>query len=147
VTVDDLEGTLAAQGLEVEDGDILVLHTGWMQRFLDADADERKRMIAWETIHTPGLEPSERMVEWLWDHHVAAVASDTAGVEALSPDPEFFLHLALLPLLGMPLGEFWVLDALARDCAKDGQYACLLVSVPLNLRGGVGSPPQAVAIK
>jgi hypothetical protein len=23
----------------------------------------------------------------------------------------------------------------------------LLVSVPLNLRGGVGSPPQAVAIK
>jgi hypothetical protein len=47
----------------------------------------------------------------------------------------------------MPLGEFWVLDALARDCANDGQYACLLVSVPLNLRGGVGSPPQAVAIK
>jgi kynurenine formamidase len=147
VTVDDLEGTLVAQGLEVEDGDILLLHTGWMQRFLDADADERGRMIAWETIHTPGLEPSERMVEWLWDHHVAAVASDTAGVEALSPDPEFFLHLALLPLLGMPLGEFWVLDALARDCANDGQYACLLVSVPLNLRGGVGSPPQAVAIK
>jgi kynurenine formamidase len=147
VTVDDLEGTLAAQGLEVEDGDILVLHTGWMQRFLDADTDERKRMIAWETIHTPGLEPSERMVEWLWDHHVAAVASDTAGVEALSPDPEFFLHLALLPLPGTPLGEFWVLDALARDCANDGQYACLLVSVPLNLRGGVGSPPQAVAIK
>jgi kynurenine formamidase len=104
-------------------------------------------MIAWETIHTPGLEPTQRMVEWLWDHHVAAVASDTAGVEALSPDPEFFLHLALLPLLGMPLGEFWVLDALARDCANDGQYACLLVSVPLNLRGGVGSPPQAVAIK
>jgi hypothetical protein len=68
------------------------------------------------------------MVEWLWDHHVVAVASDTAGVEALSPDPEFFLHLALLPLLGMPLGEFWVLDALARDCANDGQYACLLVS-------------------
>jgi hypothetical protein len=26
-----------------------------MQRFLDADADERGRMIAWETIHTPGL--------------------------------------------------------------------------------------------
>jgi kynurenine formamidase len=147
VTVDDLEGTLAAQGLEVEEGDILLLHTGWMQRFLDADADERGRMIAWETIHAPGLEPSGRMVEWLWDHHVAAVASDTAGVEALSPDPEFFLHLALLPLLGMPLDEFWVLDALARDCANDGQYACLLVSVPLNLRGGVGSPPQAVAIK
>ena len=147
VTVEDLEGTLAAQGVEVEDGDILLLHTGWLRRFLDSDTEERRRLIAWETIHAPGLEPSERMVEWLWDHHVAAVASDTVGVEALTPNPGFFLHLALLPLLGMPLGEFWVLDALAEDCARDGQYACLLVSVPFNLRGGVGSPPQAVAIK
>jgi len=57
------------------------------------------------------------------------------------------LGWAEIPPSGMPLGEFWVLDALARDCASDGQYACLLVSVPLNLRGGVGSPPQAVAIK
>jgi hypothetical protein len=39
------------------------------------------------------------------------------------------------------------LDELARDCARDGRYAFLLASVPLNLRGGVGSPPQAVAIK
>jgi hypothetical protein len=65
----------------------------------------------------------------------------------VAPNPGFALHLALLPLLGMPLGEFWVLDELARDCAWDGQYAFLLVSVPLNVRGGVGSPPQAVAIK
>ena len=118
-----------------------------MQRFLDAGAEERARLIAWETIHAPGLEPSQRTVEWLWDHHLAAVASDTVGVEALTPDPGFFLHLALLPLLGMPLGEFWVRDALTRDCAGDGQYAFLLVSVPLNVRGGVGTPPQAVAIK
>jgi hypothetical protein len=40
-----------------------------------------------------------------------------------------------------------VLDALARDCAQDGRYAFLLVSVPLHLQGGVGSPPQAVAVK
>jgi kynurenine formamidase len=147
VTVDDLEAALAAQEVALEEGDILLLHTGWLRRFLDAGAGERARLIAWETIHTPGLEPSEEMVEWLWDHHLAAVASDTVGVEALVPDPGFFLHLALLPLLGMPLGEFFVLDALARDCAEDGRYAFLLVSVPLNLRGGVGSPPQAVAIK
>jgi hypothetical protein len=79
--------------------------------------------------------------------HLAAAASDTVGVEALTPNRAFLLHLALLPLPGMPLGEFWGLEALARDYADDGRYACLLVSVPLNLSGGVGSPPQAVAIK
>jgi hypothetical protein len=31
VTVDDLEATLAAQGAAVEDGDILLLHTGWLR--------------------------------------------------------------------------------------------------------------------
>jgi hypothetical protein len=36
---------------------------------------------------------------------------------------------------------------LADACAADGRYQMLLVSVPLNLRGGVGSPPQAVAIR
>jgi kynurenine formamidase len=40
-----------------------------------------------------------------------------------------------------------LLDALAADCAEDGRYTFLLVSVPLNVRGGVGSPCQAVAIK
>jgi hypothetical protein len=107
-----------------------------VQRFLDADPEERARLIAWETIHAPGLEPSQRILERLWDRYVAAIASDTCGVEALSPNPDFALHLALLPLLGMPLGELWVLDELARDCGRDGQYAFLLVSVPLNLRGG-----------
>ncbi|HSJ45725.1 MAG TPA: hypothetical protein VK923_13680 [Euzebyales bacterium] len=47
----------------------------------------------------------------------------------------------------MPIGEMWSLDALAADCAADGVHGFLLVSVPLHLRGGVGSPPQAVAVK
>jgi hypothetical protein len=86
MTVEDLEGTLAAQGLDLEESDILLLHTGWMQRFLDSGPKERARLIAWETIHTPGLEPSQRVVEWLWDHRVAAIASDTCAVEAVSPN-------------------------------------------------------------
>ncbi len=48
---------------------------------------------------------------------------------------------------GTPLGEFWVLELLACDCVYDGQHAFLLVSVPVSVWGGVGSPPQAVAVK
>jgi hypothetical protein len=58
-----------------------------------------------------------------------------------------FVHTALLPLLGMPIGEFFVLDALAEDCAADGRYTCMFTSAPLHLRRGVASPPNALAIK
>jgi kynurenine formamidase len=148
-TVEDLEQTIAAQGVTIETGDILLLHSGWTKRFIDGDDEERRRLIDWETLKAPGLEPSQRMAEYIWDLHVAAIGSDTLGVEALEMGSEtlFYLHDQFLPLLGLPIGEFWALDDLAADCAADGRYTCLLVSVPLNVRGGVGSPPQAVAIK
>ena len=47
----------------------------------------------------------------------------------------------------MPLGEQFQLAPLAADCAQDGRYEFMLVSAPLNVEGGVASPPNAVAIK
>jgi hypothetical protein len=47
----------------------------------------------------------------------------------------------------MPIGELWWLDDLAADCAADGVYEFLFTSAPLNVSGGVGSPPNALAIK
>ena len=61
--------------------------------------------------------------------------------------PELFVHFSLLPLLGLPIGELWDLDALADDCAADNQYTCFFTSSPLNLAAGVASPPNAIAIK
>ena len=48
---------------------------------------------------------------------------------------------------GLPLGEFWVLDELAADCAGDGRYECMLVAPPLNIPGAVGSPLNPIALK
>ena len=101
----------------------------------------------------------------LWDLHIAAVAADNPAVEVWPPGaisspedlqaamedrstmPEIFVHTALIPLLGIPLGEFFVLDALAEDCARDGRYVFLFTSSPLHLTRGVASPPNALAIK
>lgn len=148
-SVSDLDDAAAAQGTTIEAGDILLIHFGWTQKYVEASAAERAAMTTWGSVTAPGPEQSPEMVEHLWNLHVAAVATDTLGVEVMDQrgDSEFFLHEHLLPLFGMPIGEMWVLDALAADCAADGVYESLLVSVPLNLRGGVGSPPQAVAIK
>jgi kynurenine formamidase len=147
ITIDDLVATCQRKGTAPGVGDILLVRTGWMQSFLDSSPDRRAVLVDPATQRAPGLAAERRTVEWLWDQHVAAVASDTVGVEAAGPELRFALHKEWLPLLGMPLGEYFVLDPLAADCAADGRYTFLFVSVPLNVRGGVGTPPQAVAIK
>jgi hypothetical protein len=50
-------------------------------------------------------------------------------------------------LLGLPLGELFVLAPLAEDCARDRRYEFMVVSAPMVLEGGIATPPNAVAIK
>jgi hypothetical protein len=57
------------------------------------------------------------------------------------------LHRRVLPLLGMVLGELFDFERLGEVCAADGRYDFQLVSAPLHLLGGVGSPANAVAIR
>jgi hypothetical protein len=75
-----------------------------------------------------------------------APGSGASGAAPARPS-DTFAHFALLPLLGLPLGELFDLAALAEDCASDGVYEGLFTSAPLNLRGGVASPPNALVIK
>jgi hypothetical protein len=44
------------------------------------------------------------------------------------------------------LGEFFDLEALSVECRKHGRYSFFFTSMPLNLAGGVGSPPNVLAI-
>ncbi len=102
------------------------------------------------TTHTASLEDRVRSweAEYLWDRHVAAVAADNPALEAWPPSAETgFLHFRLIPHFGMNIGELWHLEDLAADCAADGVYEFFFTSAPLNVPGGVGSPPNALAIK
>lgn len=163
ITVEDLDATLAAQGATVQEGDVLLLRTGWTTWYRGLDAAARQALPG--AFRAPGLRPSEEMLRWLWDRHVAAIGADNPAVELFplgahltaeeiadirkDPErmPELFMHYALLPLLGLPLGELWDLDALAEDCADDGVYEGLFTSAPLRVRSGVASPPNALVLK
>ncbi len=147
ITVADLEITLKAQRTEIHDGDILLVRTGWLDWYLHETTQGVREQVA-KDLRSPGLEGSMEMAGWLWDHRIAAVASDSPALEPWPWDMSVgSLHVRALALLGMPFGELWDLEALAADCAGDGVYEFLLTSAPLNLRGGVGSPPNALAIK
>ena len=87
---------------------------------------------------------------WLHDHEVAAVAADNLMVEDPVPDIEgafLPMHMLCLRDMGLMLGEYWDLTALADDCAADGVYEFQLVAPPLRVTGAVGSPLNPIAIK
>jgi hypothetical protein len=146
ITVADLQLTLDSEKVELAVGDILMVRTGYLDAYLAAPPDERQDMSTDRSC--PGLFAGEEMAAFLWDSGVAAVVADNPAVEVVPGDPrDGSLHRRLIPLLGFPLGELFVLGELARACADDGRYTCLFVSAPLNLPGGVGSPGNAVAIR
>lgn len=145
VTVDDLEQAADQHGVEIEEGAILIVRVGWENGW-NAASDAERDEVAYDEVNTlPGLDASVEMVEWLWDHSVAAVASDTPALEAFPPE-ERFLHVDLLARLGIPIGEMWHVDELAEACAAVGRYEFLLTSAPLNIAGGIGSTANVLAI-
>ena len=146
-----LEACAKAQNLQLRPADILVIRVGWLRWYLDEATPEERRGIGDDATVTaltsPGIGPVDEMAEYLWNLHVAAVACDNPAVEPWPPGPGGFLHFRLLPHFGMPIGELWYLEDLAAACAEDGVYEFMLTSAPLNIPGGVGSPPNALAIK
>ena len=141
ITGDDLEAATAGRGVAVEPGDALLVRTGHMH-FLRAGDRERFGHPS------PGL--STRSVEWLHDHDVAAVATDTLVFEVWPcEDPAVLLPVHLLHLvdMGLPQGQLWALDDLAADCAEDGRYDFLLCATPLPLTRAVGGPVAPTAVK
>ena len=162
---DEIGECLADQGTELREGDVLLLRTGWVGWYEQQPVDVRERMAQSQHLVSPGLRSGEHLAEVLWNLHIAAIGCDNPAVEVWPPGAmstpeheaevradrrrlhEIFTHTLLLPMLGLPLGEMWTLEALGADCAADGRYECFFTSAPLNLPCGVASPPNALAIK
>jgi kynurenine formamidase len=164
IAVDDvlIDAVAQAQGVVWHGGDMLLLRTGWAENYTAKTVEERVEFN--RRNKSPGLAQRESVLRWLWDHEIALVAGDNPAVEAdpvvesdfrsdgdrppeRGVDHSGMLHRPLIALLGMALGELWKLDDLAADCAADGVHEFFLTCKPLNLVGGVGSPPNALAFK
>jgi kynurenine formamidase len=145
ITREELMDCARGQGVNDEPGDVLLIRTGWLTWYFQQPTEVRERISDRANLTAPGLGQPEEMAEYLWNLRLAAVAADNPALEVWPPSD--FMHWRLIPLLGMPIGELWWLDDLAADCAEDGVYEFFFTSAPLNVPGGVGSPPNALAIK
>ncbi|HEY8172049.1 MAG TPA: cyclase family protein [Dehalococcoidia bacterium] len=146
IDVATLEACRAAQNVEIRPGDLLMIRTGWLGWVRAQPAPVQTELA--EHLVAPGVLAGEEMGRYFWDNHVASVASDAIALESWPIDrARGFLHIQLIVYFGMNIGEMWDLDKLAAACASDGIYEFLVTSAPLNIMGGVGSPPNALAIK
>jgi kynurenine formamidase len=141
ITPAELDDIVAAQGVSIGRGDIVVIHTGWWTRFLSTgDGAEAGSGLHWTCA------------SWLHDHEVAAVAADNLMVEDPNPangvEGTFLpMHMLCLRDMGLMLGEYWNLTGLAADCRQDGVYEFQLIAPPLKVIGAVGAPVNPIAIK
>lgn len=145
ITVKDLEACAEAQGISFRRGDILMLRVGFIKKYYESTQESRDALRGKPETFA-GIEQSEEMKQFLWDNHFAAIASDQPALESWPPSPGTpHMHQTILGLWGMPIGEFFDLEKLAKVCAEYRRYTFFVSSWPLNIIGGAASPPNAAA--
>lgn len=130
---EDLEAACQRQGVQVTQGDSVLIRTGWIRYFNDA----RKYIAHHEGC--PGLVESG--AQWLVEKGAAIAGGDTVALER-TPAHSLPVHQILLVQNGIHIIEAMNLDELAAD----GVSEFLFMVSPLKIRGGTASPVRPVAL-
>jgi len=130
----DLEACLSAAQLEIEAGDAVLLHTGWLaaqQGVSDVDFNTE-----------PGIDHEAGL--WLAQHDVALIGADNYAVEVLpfAEGTVFPVHQCVIRDFGIPLLEGLLLEPLVLT----GRREFLFVAAALPIVGATGSPLTPLAI-
>lgn len=149
VGYDALRRVMEADGVSVEEGDMVCFRTGFDELLIEMNRDPDAETLQSSCAVLDGRDP--KLLDWITDTGAAVLISDNFAVEAVPPrktqPPEAFLplHEHCLFKLGIHLGELWYLSELAEWLAEHGRYRFLLTAPPLRMPGAVGSPVTPVA--
>lgn len=149
VGYDILMQVMAADGVEVENGDMVCLHSGFAQMLLEMKRAPDAHALEHSCAVLDGRDP--RLLQWITDSGLVALIADNYAVEA-HPAPSQPRRCAALPLhehclfkLGVHLGEIWHLTPLADWLHAHNRSRFLLTAPPLRLPGAIGSPATPIA--
>lgn len=127
ITADDLKAAASAQGVTHQEGDVILIHTGWTDGMLKSDPQ------AWVSGE-PG--PNNAAMVYLASLNPMAVGADTWGVEPIPPpegDKVFYGHVTLLKENGIYILETMNTGRLA----KEGVNEFMFVLGQARLKGAV----------
>jgi kynurenine formamidase len=133
ISVEDIEGALKQENLEINIGDVVLVRTGIGQFWGNGTTMK----------NAPGLGISA--IRWLAQKKIVMVGSDNSAVEALPGENKKHAiegHEELLIQNGIYLFENLNLEELA----KQKVYEFAFSYAPLKLKGATGSPGNPVAI-
>jgi hypothetical protein len=153
----NLQECIRSQNLTFRKGDILIVRSGFTVAYDKLDIPAREAKAAVNPAHFAGVEQSEEVLEWIWENQFAAIAGDAVGFECwritlseradlVATKKDYAMHEVFLAGWGMPIGEMFYLEKLAEECRRLGRWTFFFTSEPLNVNGGVASPPNALAI-
>ncbi|KAF9883327.1 hypothetical protein FE257_003745 [Aspergillus nanangensis] len=143
ITLSDLAACGRAQGIDIRPGsaggdikigDILFVRSGFVERYYASSPAEREQDAARPSHESAwaGVAQEEDMLNWLHDAYFAAVVGDAPTFEAWPSCKEYHLHEYLLALWGVPIGEMWDLERLARVCVQERRWVFFVNSAPAN---------------
>jgi kynurenine formamidase len=136
ITPEHLESAAKAQNVAVENGDVLLLRTGWARFWNDA----ARYITGGHGMNPAGPGPELDGARWLSKQGVFAAGSDTVAFERVPGAMP--VHVHLLVENGIHIIEALNLEELARDRI----YEFVFVAAPLKIRGGTGSPIRPLAL-
>jgi hypothetical protein len=145
----ELARILERDRVEVEAGDMVLLHTGFDEVLLEMGKAPDADIVRNSCAALDGRD--RRLLDWITSSGLAALIADNYAVEAFPSQPHagrgpaLPLHEHCLFKLGVNLGELWHLSPLARWLRERKRYRFLLTAPPLRLPGAVGSPATPVA--
>ena len=131
----EIDEIARAQGVSVEPGDALIVHSG-------KDAFVRAGRT-YGASDRPGL--SVTCAKFIRDHDVALLGWDMMDAR---PDPyglTFPVHGVLFNY-GVALLDNALLEPLAEACAEEGRYEFMFMGLPLKVARGTGSPANPIAM-
>lgn len=154
VGYDALMRILDADGIEIESGDMVCLHTGYGDSLM---AMKGQPDVARLHAIGSGLDGHDRrLLQWIVDSRLACLIADNPAVELVQPldlrgarqplrRPRLPLHEHCLFKNGIHLGELWWLTPLAHWLRAHQRHRFLLTAPPLRLPGAAGSPATPIA--
>jgi kynurenine formamidase len=137
VTVADLEAAEAAQHVQVEEGDVLLVAWG-----REARRAAKKQFDGFSGLHAECLP-------WLHERRVAVLGSD--GISdpmpfVGTPQWPFPVHQIGITAMGLHLIDNVALAGLRERCAASGRWEFFFTMGPLRIVRGTGCPVNPVAV-